>query len=387
MTKYLLHYDEIGLKAKNRRYFEHILIKNIETIFQLHQISIQKLEKIFKRILLEVDHDQIKVISIIKTIFGIKNFYIVTAGEKTESFILETGQKYLKELSQKGATHISFSTKRSNKDFPLNSMEINTKLGTLASQNNLKVDYKNAPHQLYTIITHHEIFMALEKISAYGGLPVGSSGKCLCLFSGGIDSPVAAWNMLKRGCRIDFLHMHNFRNNQEAYNSKIQELIKIINKYQFSARLFLVPYAPFEAYITGKIPPAFELVYFKHLLLKLAAKWAWRKRYKAIITGDNLAQVASQTLANLRAAQTDINMPIFRPLLTYEKDEIVQRAKQIETFKYSIQSYKDCCSLVSKQAHTQTKLTDFKKIITQIDETTLLEKLLDELEMFEIKGL
>lgn len=375
MVKALVHYAEIGLKGKNIGFFEDKLIANIKLAAARNKIKLKDIKKENKRIIAEFDAKESDISPVLKNTFGIKYFSYITEVKSDIEEIRSSAAKLMKNIKDK----IAFSTKRADKDFPLTSPEVNKELGEIANKHGLKVDYENAEDKIFIEIMKNKTLIYTERIEGYGGLPVGTSGKVLCLLSGGIDSPVAAWNMMRRGCEVDFLHVHTFRNNTEAEKSKITQLIKALNNYQLNGRLYLVPYSTYEVETLGRMPPRYDLVFFKHYILKLAEALAEKEGYDVVVTGDNLAQVASQTMENLKAASTNIKIPIFRPLLTYEKEEIINRAEEIGTYKISIEAYKDCCSILAKKPATKTKPEKFEAILKEVDVDKIVEKSLKEI--------
>jgi thiamine biosynthesis protein ThiI len=214
---------------------------------------------------------------------------------------------------------------------------------------------------------------------------VGTSGKILCLLSGGIDSPVATFLMMKRGCTVDFLHFHTFRTNSDVLKTKINRLVDILNNYQDESKLYLIPYSGYEIFSQNKLWEKYDLIAFKYYMIKLAEKFALEKYYDAIITGDNLGQVASQTIENLKISSVDLKIPLFRPLITYDKQEIIDLAKKIGTYEMSIEKYKDCCSILSKNPSTRTSQEKFTEIMKNFDLDFLIEKSLKEIEKFDVK--
>ncbi|MBI4918854.1 7-cyano-7-deazaguanine synthase, partial [archaeon] len=224
-------------------------------------------------------------------------------------------------------------------------------------------------------------YIYTEKIQAHGGLPVGSSGKVICLLSGGIDSPVAAWLAMRRGCKVDFLHFHTFQENKQVLGTKIENLVKKLNEYQGRSRLFLIPYHiyQFESLNTNE---RIDLVLFKNFILRMAQEIAIKEDYKAIITGDNLGQVASQTLQNLQATSYCVNTLILRPVITYTKDEIIKLAQEIGVYEESIKEYKDCCSILSKKPLTRASIEQVESALGKIDIKEITNKSLEKLEVF-----
>ena len=382
MTKALIHHAEIGLKKGNFSFFEKKLVENIKKSAEKNNLKLNNISRNEKRILAEFDEKEEKVSEILKKVFGIKNFSFVYEVEKDISKLKKEVENILKKFKIK---KIAFETKRSDKAFSLNSVEINKEFGEISNKLGLKVDYKNFEEKIFTEVTSKKIFVYTEKIPGLGGLPVGTSGRVLVLLSGGIDSPVASWLMMKRGCKVDFLHFHTFKNNKQGFDSKIKTLVEKLNEYQRKSKLYLVPYSTYEILTQGEILQKYDMVLFKHFILKFAEKFSIENNYDAIVLGDNLGQVASQTIENLRATSFGISTLIFRPLLTYDKQEIIDLSKKIGTYEMSIEKYKDCCSILSKKPSTKTKLEFFKNVLKKIDVNEIIEKSLKELEAFEIK--
>lgn len=383
--KVLVHYSEIALKGRNRSFFENKLVENIRKSSEHQKVNLKSVKKGHNLILCEFDSSETeeKINSALKSVFGIKYFSYVKEINKDINLIKEEVKKIIGDLKSKGFMEIAFKTKRADKEFPFNSLEINKELGEIANQFGLKVNYDLKNPIIYVEIVQNCCYIYSKKIYCYGGLPVGSSGKVLCLLSGGIDSPLAVWQMMKRGCQVDFLHVHNFRNNQEAIEHKIKEITKVLNKYQFKSKIYLVPYSVYEFHsIDKKIQD--DLVLFRHYLFRIAGIIASENDYQAIVTGDNLGQVASQTLENMSASEFGISLPVFRPLLTYDKEEIINLAKEIGTYDLSIKEYKDCCSILAKNPKTKTNLKKFKLLLESLDIENLIEKSFKEIETFEI---
>jgi len=381
MVKVLVHHSEIGLKGGNFTYFEKKLVRNIKKLSKRENLKLKDIERQDKRIICEFGSAEKKISEDLKCVFGIKNFSFIDEVEKKEDKILKNAEKLMKKLKTKT---IAFKTKRSDKQFPLNSMELHKEFGEIANGLGIKVDYKGSEHTIFTEITSKKVFMYTEKIQAYGGMPVGTSGRVLVLHSGGIDSPVAAWLMMKRGCQVDFLHFHTSRNNKLAHNTKITKLVKTLNKFQGKSKLYLVPYSTYEIMTQGKLFQKHDLVFFKHYLLKFAQEFAIKNNYDAIVTGDNLGQVASQTMENIKATSLNINIPFFRPLITYDKQEIINLAREIDTYELSIEKYKDCCSILSKKPSTKTKVQTFQNILDKVDVDELIEQSVPEVDEFVV---
>jgi len=384
--KVLIHHAEIGLKKGNFAFFERKLVENIKKFAERNKIKINEITRHEKRILADFSHDsnKEKISDVLKKVFGIKYFSFVYEVDRNIKELEKEVERILKQFKIDKTKKIAFQTKRSDKNFPFTSIEVNSKLGEISNRLGLKVDYKNFEKKIFIEITGKKIYVYTDRTNGFGGLPVGTSGRVLVLFSGGIDSPVASWLMMKRGCTVDFLHFHVFKNNKQAFNSKIKTLAEMLNQYQNKSKLYLVPYSNYEIFTQGEIQEKYDLVLFKYFMLNLAEKFAKENNYDAIVLGDNLGQVASQTIENIKASSLGILMTIFRPLLTYDKQEIIDLSRKIGTYDLSIEKYKDCCSILSKKPSTKTKIEKFEKILKSIDINEIVEKSVKELECFEI---
>ncbi len=375
--KVIVHHDEIGLKKGNFSFFEKKLVENIRKNCEKNKVNLRDISRENKRILCDFSDKEgkNKIIKSLKEIFGIKYFAFIQETDKKFDSLEKHIKNIYKNLQKQGVKKIAFRTKRSDKSFPLKSPKINEKLGEHAERFNLSFNYSNPEKTIYIEISN-KIYVYTEKIECFGGLPVGTSGKVLCLLSGGIDSPIAAWMMMKRGCRVDFLHVHALQKNNEVFEEKnvVLQQIKKLNGFQFSSRFYVLPYSTYTLNVEGKIYEELDLVLFKHYLLKVAERLALEKNYKAIITGDNLAQVASQTLENLNVSEKSVSLPVFRPLIGMNKQEIINLSKQIGLYKTSVKKYKDCCSIISKNPSTKTRLEKFEKELEKIDMDKIVER-------------
>lgn len=384
MEKILIHYHEIALKGKNRNFFENKLVENIKKSANSNNLAIKSIKNRRNVIVCEFyPENKEKIDFAIKNIFGVKYFSHAEEIKKDVVAIKKRISEILSELTSKKIQKIAFKTKRSDKQFPLTSPEINKELGEIANRLGIKVDYKNAVKKIFIEINHENCYIYSEKIEGYGGLPVASSGKVLCLLSGGIDSPVASWLMMKRGCQVDFLHIHSFKTNEEAIKGKIKKLAETLNNFQFKSKIYLIPYNIYELHaIDKKIKD--DLVLFRNYLFKIAEKISEKEGYLGIVTGDNLGQVASQTLENINSSEQNTDIPIFRPLLSYNKEEIINLSEKIGTYEASIEEYKDCCSILAKNPKTKTNSEYFKKILEKSEMDELVDKSFKNIEAFDI---
>jgi len=338
----LIHYGELGLKGLNRPLFEKKLVENLRKAIQ--GLEFQKIRRTQGRIILELNEktDLTELEKSIMKVFGVAWFaYCFVTDPTLESIKNLAAEKF----NFKEGIKVKVSAKRADKNLPFTSMDVNRELGAyLKEKFNVDISLKNPEKEIFVELAEGKAYLFDRKIKGLYGLPVGVSGKVLHLLSGGIDSPVAAWLLMKRGCEIDFLHFHAFEKFNEEKNAKILKLAKILSQYCFKSRVFFVPFYPFQAEAV-EAPPKYRLILFRRFMVRVAEEIANQHGIKALGSGENLAQVSSQTLENMAIISKATSLPIFRPLLTYEKSEIVELAKRIGTFQVSIMPYKDCCTL------------------------------------------
>lgn len=376
-----IHYSEIALKGKNRRDFEKKLLENTEAA--LTGESYAAVEKKESRLILRLNpYSNIQsIIAKLKKVFGIKWFSYATSTTPTIKSIKTCAIEMMKGHEGK---KIKVKTKRADKAFPITSLDVGREVGAVLNDLGFRIDLSNPEIRLFIEIMKDEALLSCEKMQGCGGLPVGTGGKVLCLLSGGIDSPVAAWLMMKRGCTVDFLHIHPCQDVERVKKSKIVRLIEKLKEYApVEMGMFLVPYTEFYKK-TFSIPERNRLVVFRRFLLRLGERIALENGHLGIVTGDNLAQVASQTLENLHATGT-VAVQVYRPLIGYDKDDIIGLAKAIGTYETSIEKYKDCCSLVAvKHPFTKAKIEQIDKIEKDINLSDIVDKTMAELEVIKI---
>jgi thiamine biosynthesis protein ThiI len=301
--------------------------------------------------------------------------------EKDVEKLTEAALTYLKD--SKLPEPIRVETTRSDKNFPLQSPEISRQIGIAIEKAGYETALKGHASTIRAGILQKSAVIAFEKLKGPGGLPVGCSGHVICLLSGGIDSPVAALRMMKRGCTVDLLHFYDYPTPEKAMEAKIGELVGILRTFGFRGKVFLAPYTEFYKKTFTSIEPKKELVLFRRFILLTANRIAEQEGALGIASGDNLAQVASQTLENLHATNEASALPVYRPLIAYDKSEIIDLAKQYGTYETSIKEYKDCCSLVSvKHPETRAKLWEMKKLSKDIELEKIVEETLKRVSVF-----
>jgi len=294
----------------------------------------------------------------------------------------------LKILKKKYAENkfktFKIKTKRLNKSYSLNSPEINRKIGEYLLENtlNLKVKMKDQEYTLYLdILEKDKALIYSEKIKGPGGLPTGTAGNVISLVSSGFDSPVASYQIMKRGARIIFVHFHSYPQTNKASLNNVKKIVKILNQYQFKSILYLVPFLNIQKEIHLKCSPALKIILYRRLMIRMAEILAKKEGAKALVTGESLGQVASQTLENIQAINEASSLPILRPLVGTDKEDIINQARIIGTFEISSAPYEDCCSLfVPKHPETKAKLSDVLNEEKKIDLNEMINKALNKIE-------
>ncbi|MBC7081248.1 MAG: tRNA 4-thiouridine(8) synthase ThiI [Thermoplasmatales archaeon] len=358
----IVHYGEIGIKGKNRIFFEKNLVRNIEEMLRG-----VKVKREHGRII--VDNSE-KAREILKNIPGIENFsFAIEAGLEID----DLRNKVLEISKKMDFSNFRISTRREDKNFPYTSQELNEILGEeIKNKLGKKVNLKNPELNIFIEICKKKAYIYTEKIKGIGGLPVGSQGKVISLISGGIDSPVASFLMMKRGCKNIFLHFYN--ENLVAYPKKIEEIAKILSRFQGKSKVYFLPFADIQNEIISNIKASYRMIIYRRAMMKISNEIAKMENAKAIVTGDSIGQVASQTIENLASIYEASSSPVFSPLLGMNKNEIVDLAKKIGTYEISIKEMPDCCSfLVAKNPATKARIEEIKEMEKRLNEKVIEE--------------
>ncbi len=371
----LIHYHEINLKGNNRGWFETHLQQHISSI--LKGLSYESVQRFAGRLLigLVADSPVEEIVRRLRTVFGIAN--LVVAWEvKAEIETIKAGLTELIPLSHFQSFRID--ARRGTKDFPLDSMQLNQQLGAFVQERTgAKVRLENPDAVFFVEIVGGRAFLYLSKIPGAGGLPSGTGGKVLCLLSGGIDSPVAAYRMMRRGCRVHYIHFHSFPHTTVESQEKVRRLLQILSCFQMGSQLYLVPFAEVQREIVAYAPPALRVILYRRFMIRIAQIAAQKENALALVTGDSLGQVASQTLENIRTISAATILPVFRPLIGSDKEEIIKTAREIGTFETSILADQDCCSLfVPKHPETMSRLEQAESAEVQLDVNRLVQSAL-----------
>ena len=370
MAFIICHYNEIGLKGENRKFFEKKLVENIKK--GLNPCFFEFAKKISGRIIIKLTKKgglaEKKIKKKLKNVFGISYFSFAINCSQDIKKIQESCFNLLK---QEKFNTFAIAAKRSKKDYFLTSPQINQRIGYYILEKlkhkRVKVNLKRPKITCFIEIVENYCFIFLKKIKGLGGLPVGVSGSAISLISSGIDSPVASFLSMKRGIRIIFLHFHSYPYTNRFSIEKVKNLVEILDKYQYNSKLYLLPFGKAQKEFFLKVPAKLRIIFYRRTMLKIANKLAKREKAIAIITGESIGQVASQTLENIKAIEQASNLPIIRPLICFDKQEIIDKAKKIKTYKVSILPYQDCCvRFLPKHPETRTDLKEIKAIEKQI---------------------
>ncbi len=360
------HYHEINLKGKNRGWFENHLYQNVISV--LRDLTHDSIQRFAGRLIIALRPDSPldKITARLKTVFGLANFS--PAWEIPADFsAIQAGIAEL--IPPAGFESFKIDARRGTKDFPMDSQELNRQLGAFVQGlTKAAVRMENPEVVFYVEIVSGRAFLYLSKIQGAGGLPSGTGGKVLCLLSGGIDSPVAAFRMMRRGCRVHFIHFHSFPHTTVESQEKVRRIIKNLSRYQLESQLHLVPFADLQREIVAYAPPSLRVVLYRRFMMRIAQAVAQKEKAAALVTGDSLGQVASQTLENIRTISAAITVPVFRPLIGDDKEEIMRVAREIQTYDISILADQDCCSLfIPKHPETMCSVEQAERAEQELD--------------------
>ena len=374
-----VHYAEVGLKGKNRIFFEKRLASNIKTT--LRGTGYTEVKRLHDRILvrLEKSADVPEIKKRLQQVMGIAYFELACPTESDLTAIKETA---LQQIRGRNCESLKVETRRTDKTFPLTSPQISAEVGGyLIEKTGARADMHNPDLVCWIKITQQGAYISTEKIRGIGGLPVGVSGKVLVMLSGGIDSPVAAWQMIKRGAKAVFIHFYSYPYTDKASLEKVIELAQILAVSNYRSTVYLVPFAELQQIIVTGTPAPLRVLLYRRMMIRIAQRVATTVDAEALVTGESLAQVASQTLTNLRTIEAIADIPILRPLIGEDKAEIIEKAQRIGTFDVSTRPHQDCCSLfVPKHPATRASLAELENAELDLDIEALVEEALNNLE-------
>lgn len=383
----LLKYGEISLKGLNRPMFEKQLLANVaKALAPLGKFSIRKSQSTVYVEPLGDDIDMQAATERLSKVFGIVNICPAAKCQKTIEDIERTTLECLSQIDLNGKT-FKVEAKREDKQFPMNSPQLCRHMGAVILKNTegLSVDVHN-PDILVQIEIRKEAFIFTQKVSGASGMPVGTAGRAALLLSGGIDSPVAGWMISKRGVVLDAVHFHSHPYTSDRAKEKVIELAKIMTQYTGPIRLHIVPFTDIQLDIIEKCPKNYLTIIMRRLMMRIAEKIARESGAMALITGESIGQVASQTMESLVVTDNAVDMPVFRPCIGMDKEEIVTISKKIDTYETSILPYEDCCTIfVPKHPKTKPSISEIQeaeKLLT--DPEGMMEKAIQDREIIDL---
>jgi thiamine biosynthesis protein ThiI len=372
MRYVVVHYNEIGLKGKNQPLFLRKLEGNLRRV--LSGLGLKRIEERSGRMVatLSAEADEATVRERVRCIFGIANFSLA---ERVGLDLEELKGAVGRGLEGRHFASFKVATRRAYKPFPMTSEDVNRDLGAFVqARTEARVDLDHAEMTLHVEVLPREIYFAFGREAGPGGLPVGVSGEVVALLSGGIDSPVAAYRLMKRGCRVGFVHFHSAPFQDGTSRMKAVDLARCLTRFQLYSRLHLAAFGEIQRQIVTSAPDALRVILYRRFMTRIAAAIARRDGAKAIVTGESLGQVASQTLDNLATIEEAVDLPLLRPLIGNDKEEIVQQARAIGSYEISIIPDQDCCSLfVPRHPATLSHLEEVHRAEARLDVAGLVQ--------------
>jgi len=341
----LLRFGELTLKGRNRTRFEDMVISHIRNLTREHPQM--KIVKTYGRVYIQLNDVPYEAVSEqLKKVYGLRSFSPVLRAELELEDIRRKALLVMHTLSEKPRT-FKVSARRSYKDFPYNSMELNQLVSgyVLSHTPDLKVDVHHPEIELWVEVRQEGVYVFSEIVYGLGGFPLGSNGKAMLMLSGGIDSPVAGWQAMRRGLRIEAVHFHSYPYTSERAKQKVIDLTYKLCEYAPEIRLHIVPFTKIQTGLREDAPEKLMITLMRRAMFRITERLAEQHDALAIITGESLGQVASQTLSSLNTIERAVSMPILRPLITTDKLDIIRIAEQIDTYDISILPYEDCCTI------------------------------------------
>ena len=351
----LVHYHELGLKRGNRPLFLRHLARNLRRATA--DLGPMTLRQVSGRVLLDLENhpDPAAVRDRVQRVFGVSSFALAYRVAST----VEAMKSIIGWLVE-GKTFASFriTARRAFKTYPMTSVELNRELGAFVLERvATRVDLRHPEVEIHVEVMPAETFVYVDPVPGPGGLPVAASGTVAALLSGGIDSPVAAWRMMKRGCRVLFVHFHSVPYLPPTSQAKARALVGLLTQWQYDSTLILVPFGEIQREVVLTVPPPARVVVYRRLMVRIAEALARKHGAVALTTGESLGQVASQTLSNIARIDEAAGMPILRPLIGMDKLEITDEARRLGTFEISIEPDADCCTLFVPK-HPATRMSE-----------------------------
>ena len=380
----IVRFHEVALKGRNRPIFIRALVNNIRRATAGLGVRRVWSEHLLVRCTLEPHADWEAVRQRLARVSGAVKLCLAHRAPPVYDAIerLVAGV-----TAQERFASFRISARRADKSFSMTSRELNVRLGDLVRERSgARVDLTHPELEVHVEVLPDDAFVYTEEAPGAGGLPVGTGGRVATLMSGGIDSPVAAWRMVRRGCHSVLVHFHSFPLVEGRSREKAKELAELLNAFQYDTRLYLVPFADVQRQMLLSVPGAFRVVLYRRFMFRIAEAIARREKALALVTGESLGQVGSQTLQNITTIDEAVQMPVLRPLVGLDKQEITDQARAIGTYQVSILPDEDCCSLfVPKSPATRMSVAQVHSLEAGLDVAGLVEQAVAAAELFEYR--
>lgn len=381
----LIRYGELSTKGRNKKDFISRLRDNVR--YSFHDIAPLKIRAERDRMFIEIENQEKFAVLMerLPNVFGIQSFSPVASCEKDLDKMKALAVEILEDYRERELVTFKVEVHRTDKSFPLNTHELQREMGAtiLPQFSNFKVQVKNPEVALRIEVREDAIYMMAQVIPGAGGMPIGSNGKSLLMLSGGIDSPVAGYLMMKRGVRIDAIHFFSPPYTSDNALQKVKDLANELTKFGARVRLFVIPFTELQVAVKDAVPDNMSMTSTRRMMMKVADRVREEVGALGIVTGESLGQVASQTLESLTAINDVTSTPILRPLISADKNDIIKIAEKIGTYETSIQPYEDCCTIFTPSSpKTKPKLEKVQHFesFTEFDE--LIERAVQNREVY-----
>ena len=383
----VLRFGELFLKGQNRPFFEKKLVDNVRR--GLSTVPTARVERLHARLLVHVSaQERARALMRLAQVFGLQSMSPARVVEKSIDAISDEAVRLAREIAatRGGRPTFKVETRRPDKRFPIGSLEVSAEVGArIIAATDLPVDVHAPNFEIGVEIGVETCFVYAESLPGPGGLPVGVTGKVNLLLSGGIDSPVAGWLAQKRGCTLSATYFHSFPYTGDRTREKVLSLARILAPWQGELPVHIVHFTDAQKALRDAGPAELAVVLYRRTMMRAAAILAQREGAMALVTGENLAQVASQTLENLAVIEESSALPVLRPLLCNDKIETMALARKIGTYDTSIEPYEDCCSLfVPAHPSTKARLPDVQAAEAKLDIVAIAEELADKAETVRV---
>ena len=386
---YIVRCGEVALKGMNRPYFERVLLERVKKAIECYEDTEANWKDglMFVRVPHGADEDE--VISKCVKVFGVASVSPAVQAPKEMNDIGRLASEFMKEIiAEEEIKTFKVRAKRADKTFPIESPEIARQVGgmVLKECKVLEVDVHRPDVELCVDVRREAAYIYRDKVKGFGGLPLGTNGKGLILMSGGIDSPVAAFMMAKRGMSIEAVHFHSYPYTSQRAQEKVEELVKVLAGYMGRVRMHVINLLPIQEQIVKNCPEDETTLLVRRFMMRIAEKIAEKNECMMLITGEDLGQVASQTAEALVVTDNVVSMPVMRPLIAMDKVDIMDKAREIGTYDISIQPYEDCCTVfLPKHPVTKPKLPRIEKSESKLDVEALVAAAVESEEIVTIQ--